>query len=57
MKKKYISPVTETIGLYAEESVMLHMSDESTTETIWTQEKRQGWSSGAWASDPEETED
>lgn len=49
MKKKYISPATEQISLFAEEAVMLNMSNGE-TNAIWSQEKNQGgWNSDDWS--------
>lgn len=49
MKKKYICPATEQISLFAEEAVMLNMSNGE-TNAIWSQEKNQGgWNSDDWS--------
>lgn len=57
MKKKYISPATEQISLFAEEAVMLNMSNGE-TGVIWSQEKNQGgWNSDDWSNLGDEAEE
>ena len=57
MKKKYISPATEQISLFAEEAVMLNMSNGE-TGVIWSQEKNQGgWNSDDWSDLGDEAEE
>lgn len=59
MKKIYVVPRTEAVGLFAEDSLMLTMSSGTEDGGQWTQRKRTrgGWNSEQWTGELDEEQE